>query len=327
MIKRVRQIRESGNTQKKIKSMIGMLFLYILLFQLVWVIMFPFVSRISASFMSISDMFDRTVNLIPRSPTLDNYRLVIEESRYWSATSRTFVLSLLVAIVQTFICSMTGYALSKLRGKLSAMVAGVVLLSVLVPPQVVLVPLYLSFRYFDTLDIFQLLHSIGISFGRMSNPDGTLNLLDSAWPLAVLSFTGFGIKNGLYILIMRQFFKGVPEEIEEAAMLDGAGAFRAYLRVVMPVSVPMLTTIFMLSFSWQWTDTFYSSIFFGHDFRVIARTIFTMRSASGGSFQNMFYQNAILHTGVMLAILPLILIYIAAQKKLVTGIERSGIVG
>jgi multiple sugar transport system permease protein len=301
---------------------LGRLALYVLLIELVYVIVFPFITKIAASFMSMEDMFDRTVNLIPKSPTFATYIAVIEQSNYWVAARNTLILSIIAAVLQTFICAMTGYALSKLRGRAATLVVGIVLMTVLIPPQVVLIPLYLTFRFFDIFGIVNFLHN---TFGLFK--ENHLNLMDSVTPLAVLSITGFGLKNGLYILIMRQFFKGVPEEIEEAAMLDGAGAFRAYLKVVLPVSGPMLTTIFMLSFSWQWTDTFYSSIFFANRFEVIARTIFLMPAVTGGGYQNAFAANAMLHTGVFLAIIPLILVYIFAQRKLVTGLERSGIVG
>jgi multiple sugar transport system permease protein len=299
---------------RKSKWFLGKLALYVLLIELVYVIIFPFITKISASFMSESDMFDRTVNLIPKSPTLENFRVVLEQANYWSAIRNTFILALCVAIVQTFICAMTGYGLSKLRGKSATLVLGLVLMTVLIPPQVVLVPLFLSFRFFDV-------------FGIMGLAGNSLNLIDSVTPLAILSLTGFGLKNGLYILVMRQFFKGVPEEIEEAAMLDGAGAFRSYMRVVLPVSGPMLTTIFMLSFCWQWTDTFYSNIFFARKIEVIARSIFLMPGVTGGNAQTAFQLHALLHTGVFLAIIPLILVYAVAQRRLVTGLERSGIVG
>jgi multiple sugar transport system permease protein len=298
---------------KKTKNIATGVLIYGLLILLVYVIIFPFIAKISASFMSWNDMFDRTVTLIPREPTLENYASVIRVTGYVKALGGSLLVSTIAAFAQTFVCAMTGYALAKLKGKLAAIVMFIVILTILIPPQVILVPLFLKFRFFDILGVFNLLT------GR------TLNLIDSVAPMTVLSVAGLGLKNGLFIFVMRQFFKGVPEELEEAALIDGYGIFRSYLRIVLPISIPMLITIFILSFSWQWTDTFYSSIFFS-SFPVVARTTFIMPSL-GGAHETAYHANTLLHTGALMAIAPIIVLFVVAQKWLVTGIERSGIVG
>jgi len=299
---------------KRSKNTASSFLIYGLLILLVYVIIFPFIAKISASFMSWNDMFDRTVTLIPREPTLENYRLVITATGYFGALGGSFLVSGIAAVFQTFICAMTGYALAKLKGKLAGLVLFLVVLTILIPPQVILVPLFLRFRFFDLFGLFNLFTG------------STINLIDSITPMTILSVTGLGLKNGLFIFVMRQFFKGVPEELEEAALIDGYDTFRTYLRIILPISVPMLITIFILAFSWQWTDTFYSSIFFS-SFPVVARTTFIMPSLGGGAHETAYHANTLLHTGVLLAILPIVVLFIFVQKKLVTGIERSGIVG
>ena len=145
--------------------------------------------------------------------------------------------------------------------------------------------------------------------------------------MIILSVTGLGFKNGLYIFIMRQFYKGIPEEIEEAAWIDGYGIIPTFFKVVMPMSVPMMITIFMFSFSWQWTDTFYSGMFYS-ELKVLANTVFSMTSTfHSGNFAGNYSTSSLLQTGVLIAILPLVVIYIFAQKKIIGGIERSGLVG
>ena len=117
------------------------------------------------------------------------------------------------------------------------------------------------------------------------------------------------------------------EEIEEAASIDGYGIFPTYFKVVLPMSIPMMITIFMFSFSWQWTDTFYSGMFFS-ELKVLSNTIFTMTSAfHSGNFAGNYSTSSLLQTGVLMAIVPLIIIYIFAQRKIIGGIERSGLVG
>jgi multiple sugar transport system permease protein len=225
------------------------------------------------------------------------------------------MISLVCAFPQTIICACTGYALAKMKSKLSTFVMLLVILTIIVPPQVLLVPLYLKFRFFDVLGLVKLFTG------------SEVNLMNSPWPLVILSITGTGLKNGIYIFLMRQFYKGVPEELEEAAAIDGCNVFKTYFKIILPISIPMMVTIFILSFAWQWTDTFYSGIFFTSS-TVLSNAVFVIKSAFTDQYGGgQFYQTTVLQTGVLMAIIPLIIMYIFLQRKIIAGIERSGIVG
>ncbi len=292
------------------------LFRYVLLIIIAFIILFPFISKISASFMSVEDMYDRTVSFVPRKPTLANYQFVINAMHYFSTALRTLGLSLLCAVPQTLICACTGYALAKMKGKLGKLGMLPVFITILVPPQIILVPMYLKFRFFDFFGILELL--TGQSVNLISANGGI-------WPFIVLSITGMAFKNGIYIFLLRQFYKGVPEELEEAAYMDGCSIFRTFFKIILPISIPMMVTVFVLSFAWQWADTFYSSLFLKSD-QVLSTAIFTMSSIETQGTGD-FYRTAIIQTGVLAAVLPLVILYIFAQKKIIAGIERSGITG
>lgn len=302
--------------KSKSASFITSLFCYVLLILVSFIILFPFISKISASFMSLEDMYDRTVNFIPRKPTLDNYKFVMKAVKFASTGLRTLGLSLLCAIPQTFIAAMTGYALAKMKKKLGKIGMGMVLATVLVPPQVIMLPMYLKFRFFDIFGIINLIT------GKQ------INLLDTAGgvlPFAILSFTGMAFKNGIYIFLLRQFYKGIPEELEEAAFIDGCSTFKTFFKIVLPVSVPMMVTVFLLSFCWQWTDTFYTNLFLKSD-SVLSTAIFSISGIQQQGSGN-FYETVIINTAVILAILPLVVLYLFGQRKLIAGIERSGVTG
>lgn len=307
-------LRERFN-KSNILSTLANIFIYLLLIEIAFIIIYPLFTKLTASLMSQEDMYDRTVTFIARHPTFENFVTVFKESYFLEAMGNTFLVSILAAILQTAICSITGFGLAKLKSRLSSLVMLLVILSILIPNQVVLIPLYLKFRFFDVFGLYQLIT------GERS--PGVMNTL---WPIIILSITGYGFKNGLYIFIMRQFYKGVPEELEEAAAIDGYGTFATFFRIILPMAIPMMITIFMFAFSWQWTDTFYSGIFFSK-FRVLANSIFTMSSATAGSIGSTYSASMFLHTGVLMAITPLILIYVVAQRWIIGGIERSGLVG
>ncbi len=298
-----------------IKRFFTRLFIYALLIIISFIILFPIISKLSASFMSVEDMYDRTVNFIPRHPNLDIYQLVINDIHYFKTALNSFLISLVCALPQTIVCACTGYALAKMKSRFTALVMLLVILTTIVPPQVLLVPLYLKFRFFDVLGIVKLFTG------------NEINLMNSPWPLIILSVTGTGFKNGIYIFLMRQFYKGVPEELEEAAAIDGCNVFKTYFKIILPTSIPMMVTIFILSFAWQWTDTFYSGIFFTSN-AVLSNAVFVIKSAFTDAYGGgQFYKTTVLQTGVLMAIIPLVIMYIFLQRKIITGIERSGIVG
>lgn len=302
--------------KSKSASFVTSLFCYVLLILVSFIILFPFISKISASFMSVEDMYDRTVNFIPRKPTLDNYKFVMQAIKFGSTGLRTLGLSLLCAIPQTFVAAMTGYALAKMKKKMGKIGMGMVLATVLVPPQVIMLPMYLKFRFYDVFGIVNLIT------GKQ------INLLDTAGgvlPFIILSCTGMAFKNGIYIFLLRQFYKGIPEELEEAAFIDGCSTFKTFFKIVLPVSVPMMVTVFLLSFCWQWTDTFYTNLFLKSD-AVLSTAIFSISGIQQQGSGN-FYETVIINTAVILAILPLVILYLFGQRRLIAGIERSGVTG
>ena len=303
------------------------IFRFVLLIGISYVILFPFFAKISGSFMSRDDFVDVTVKLIPRYPTLDTYRAIIKENKYFEALLNTVTLSVMCGLIQTFICCLIGYGLAKFKFKGNKLVFFLVLFTMVVPHRTLQLSMFMKFRYFDILGIFNLLGG-GVFEGLKVIPFTSLNLNNSYWPLALLSLGGLAFKNGLYIFMMRQFFRGVPDELEESAYIDGSGTFRTFIQIILPLSVPMMITIFLFAFSWQWTDNFYTTVFFTKASKVLMPNIIAIPKSLDTTYaaQNL-YESAIRNTCGLLILAPLLVIYIFMQNYLVGGIERSGIVG
>lgn len=301
--------------KRKTSSFFASFFCYALLILVSFIILFPFISKISSSFMSVEDMYDRTVTFIPRKPTLDNYAFVIKALDYFNVALRTVGLSLLCALLQTFVAAITGYALAKLK-KFGNIAMALVIATILVPPQVIMLPMYLKFRFFDIFGIFELI--TGSALNTLDTAGGTI-------PFIILSVTGLAFKNGIYIFLLRQFYKGIPEELEEAAYIDGCGTYKTFFRIVLRISGPMLVTVFLLSFCWQWTDTFYTNLFLKSD-SVLSTAIFALNGVQQEG-TGAYYSTVITNTAVIIALVPLIILYVFGQRKLVAGIERSGLTG
>ena len=289
-----------------------------------FLILYPTLVKLSVSFMPEQDIYDVTVRYVPKSPTLENYKTVLSAMRYNKAFWNTFKLSTLTSVMQLISCTVIGYGFARFRFKGRGVLFALVILTMIVPPQTLMIPLFLHFRYFDVLGIIS----------AITGQKG-INLLESYWPFVLMSLTGMGLKNGLYIYIMRQFFRGMPRELEEAAYVDGAGMLRTFAQIMLPSAVPAMVTVFMFSFVWQWTDTFYSNLFLMRT-DVLAKTAANvsnqiMKDLSADIGVDIYLSPAIssmyTNTGSLLVVLPLLILYLFAQKLFVESVERTGIVG
>ena len=298
---------------------------FLLMVGISYVILSPFLSKILHSFMAKEDFIDATVNVIPKHWSADIYRYIIIDNHYFEAMFNTALLALLCALIQTFICMMIGYGLAKFKFKGNKIVFLFVIITMAIPH--------------STLELSMLQHFVGFDLFAVQSWEmvGPLELIlgkpvlmtNTYWPLIILSICGIGFKNGLYIFMMMSFFKGVPDELEESAYVDGCGTFRTFLQIIIPTAVPMMITIFLFAFSWQWTDEFYTELFFTsskmHMLPDVFKTIpVTLETTYAG--QSLFY-SAIRNAAGMLIIAPLVIMYLFCQRYLVQGIERSGIVG
>ena len=348
-----------------LKKVIWALFRFVLLIGISYIILFPYFSKISGSFMSRDDFTNTMVKLIPMSPTLDTYKAIITDNRYFEALFNTTLLSVLCAVSQTLICSIVGYGFAKFKFRFKKIIFLFVIFTMIVPHDTIQLSMFMKFRYFDIWGIFGGIKNLFINLGDIfshpegmaagyaaleqgfiesgvdpsfmdvlfSNSDGTVyaigNLLNSYWPFAVLSLTGLAFKNGLFIYIMRQYFNGVPDELEEAAYVDGAGVIKTFARIILPMAVPMMVTIFMFSFSWQWSDMFYTSLFFTSTKTAILlpNIVKIPTSLDTDYVAKTTYETAITNTCGILILLPLLIIYLFAQRTLIEGVERSGITG
>ena len=304
---------------------------FILMLGVSFVIISPFIARIAGSFMTKEDVIDSTISLIPKNFTLDIYKTIIEENHYFEALFRTTALSLVCALIQTLVACLIGYGIAKFKFKGNKLVMALVVFTMVVPHGTLRLAISRHFNQFDLLTV-QTMGYKGILEMILGDP---IYLGNTFAPFIILSICGLAFKNGLYIYLMRQFFKGVPDELEESAYVDGSGVMRTFFQIIIPLAVPMMITIFLFSFSWQWTDEFYTGIFYTNtdptnikymmpDVYIVPLSIQEELQGFAGSG---IYSNVVQNTGGMMIIAPLVVLYLFCQKYLVQGIERSGLVG
>jgi len=298
----------------------------VLLFGMCFLIIQPLLDKLSVSFMAEADLYDSTVISIPRNFTLNNYSLVKQLITYWSSLLRTLGIVTVSAVFQIAACTMAAYGFARYKFPFKSFWFMCVMLMIVIPPHTIMASLYLNFRFFDIFGIIRLI---------TGEP---ANLLSSVIGYWMLSITGMGLKSGLYIFMLRQYFRGVPKELEEAAWVDGCGKFKTFIRIMVPDASPMLTSCFLFSFVWQWTDSFYTTLFLSN-YRMLSSGLASITERFGqwwaaatnvssgvvNTIAPVAYTQAIIATGMLMCLAPLILLYLVAQRAFVESLSQTGI--
>lgn len=304
---------------------VGNVAIALILIGLSYIILYPLIYSVSQAIRTQNDMYDATIVYIPRNFTLENFGKAWMALDFSTALENTFNIAFWPTILQVCSCALAGYGFARFKFRFKGLLFFLVLLTIVIPPSTIMVPLYTSFRQFDPLYIATAMHS----FGWLSEP--YLDLTDSLWSFILPALFASGLKSGLFIFVYRQFFKGFPKELEEAAYIDGCGAMKTFLRILVPNAVPAFTTVFLFCIVWYWND-YYTVPMFLPNLSSLPDALDGMwgnMTGDGGAFQG---QDAItlypiLRAGIVLYIAPLLITFIVLQKKFTESIARSGIVG
>lgn len=255
----------------------------------------------------ISDLIDPTVKWIPRTIDWENFQKAWEGLKYPLAFSNTLVIAVSCSLIQVFICAFTGYGLAKFPFPGRGLVTFLVILTFLVPPQIIIIPLYIVYSKFGWLD--------------------------SPMVFLIPAIFGQGMKSALFILIFRQFFKAQPASLEEAAMLDGASVFRMFFRIMLPLARSACIVVFLFSFIWYWNMYFEASMFLPKNYPTLAISLQRLELNLTGGVPKAFLSDqnidpvteGLKMAAAFMIILPPLLLYMFAQRWFVRGIERSGL--
>ncbi|MCR2823854.1 carbohydrate ABC transporter permease [Lederbergia panacisoli] len=301
---------------RRTKSIIGNTFYYVLLFSLSFVFVYPLLYMISQSFMRPSDVADATVQWLPKVLTFQNYVEAFKSINYWNGLLNSMWISFGSAILQIISCSFIGYGFARYKFPLKGLWLALLVFTFLVPPQTIVVPLYIFFS--------------------------DLGWINTLYPFIFPALFGFGLKGALFVLIFIQFYLGLPKVLEEAAKIDGAGPFRTYWTIMFPLAKPAMVVVFLFSVVWNWNDVFQPNMYLlVPEYFNLAQNLATfngnanaqgviqmqqMVSASDAFGLTPTLLNQIM-AAVMLTILPIVILYLFVQRAFVEGIERSGISG
>jgi len=315
----------SRRKAEKIRSVIWKIVRTVLLLGIGYIILYPILYMVSMSFRDVADLYDPTVVWIPKHLTLENFKRVMDGMPYFFCLFNTVILSLGCSLLLLPACSMLAYSLARFKYKGQNIIFAGVLLTIIVPIEFFALA---SFTNFADFDVFGILKLVSLAGGKHTSVNITDNFLTFFLP----SIFGIGIRSGLYIYILRQSFKGLPKELEEAAYIDGCGFIQTFIRIIIPSAVPAFVTVFLFSFVWHWNDYQLSSIYMPQN-RTLSAALVNLSSLINESIGTIVAQTvdpkqSVLDSkvGSLLVIAPVVILYMALQRFFTESIERTGLV-
>ncbi len=250
----------------------------------------PFVWMIATAFKTPANQFTRT--LIPDPLTLENFQTLCDKLPFTTLIINSLKISVLSTIGQLLTCSMAAFAFAVVRFRGRELLFVLLLATMLIPPQVTLVPNFILFKWLGILQYA---------------PQMTL-WLPAFWGGAFGTF------------LLRQFFLTIPRDFAEAARVDGASLWQIFWKVYLPLAKPALAALAIFTFLWAWNDLLHPLIFLPADLNQTTLTV------GLSLFQTQYAGKwTVMMAGALISILPVIVVFFFAQKQFIEGVAMSGV--
>ena len=286
----VRQ-RTIHHPTKRVVYIVGRVLTYILLTAGALVMLYPFIWMVMISLGSLEDLFSMPPRYIPTRLHWENYPRALTEIPFFTYLRNTLFITGVSMVGQLLSCTMTAYSFARLRWRLRDTVFVLVLATMMMPPQVTLIPTYVIWR--------------------------ELHALDTYIPLIVPGYLG----TAYLTFLARQYFSTIPFELEDAAKVDGCGFFSTFFKVIMPLSLPLLATLAMFSFIGHWNN------FFGPLIYLQSPEKYTLQLALM-SYRGAYSTDVPMMMALAtLILMPVLLFFLFGQKYFIRSVVLSGLKG
>lgn len=276
--------------KKKTIDLTKKVLLYIFLIIISLIMITPFLWMISASLKSELEVFDFPIKWIPETIKWANYKKIWTEMPFLTYYLNTFKIAAVVTAVQLFTCSLAAYAFSKINFIGRDKIFLGYLCTMMIPYQVIMIPQFMIIR--------------------------TLGLVDTHMALILTAaFSPFGV------FLFRQFFLGIPEDLSEAARIDGCSEFGIYARIILPLAKPAAASLTIFTFVDRWNDFLGPLIYINSDsMKTLQLGMRNLQTELSSSY-------ALLMAAAVCASIPTIIVYLLAQDFFVEGIAATGVKG
>lgn len=281
---------KSPGMSQRTKEKIGNTVTYIFLLLLSLLVLIPFFWMISSSLKQDNQVFSVPIQWIPSKPQWNNFVEIWHQIPLLTFFKNTIFLSVVVTFIQVLTSSFAAYGFSKMRFKGRNALFLAYIGTIAVPWQAYMIPQFIMMR--------------------------EVHLTDTLWSLVLLqAFSAFGV------FLMRQFYMSIPEELSEAARVDGLSEYGIYFKIILPLSKPALTTLIVLTFVNTWNDYMGPFIYLNSTevktIQLGLRMFVTLYDA----------QYALIMAASLVSIVPITIIFIFAQRYIIEGIATTGMKG
>lgn len=271
-------------------SLVGRIVSVLVLLFLVFIILYPFVWMVVTSFKSEADIVAYPPKLFSGEFGVHSYQDIWERIPFLTYYKNTIIFALSVSLISLAFDTMAGYAFARMNFKGKNIMFLCVMGTLMVPFQVIMVPLFVEVYKLNLINTFA-----GMILPRATNAFG--------------------------IFMMRSFFISLPKGLEEAGRIDGAGEFKIFRKIMLPQCKPAVISLFIFHFMYQWNDLLYPLIMTTDD------SMKTLPSGIASFMGTHVVEYGVIMAGACLSILPILIVYLFAQKQFVQGIAMSGMKG
>lgn len=287
---------------------ISRILLYFFLLCVSFVYLFPFLKMVINSIMTYTDLNDPAVTWIPHSIYPKNYKIALYYLNIHKNGINSLIITLLSTVGHIISCSFIAYGFSRFNFKLKNLLFAIVVFSIIIPPQVLILPQYIYYLKLDFLNTYL--------------------------PIILPCFFGYGLRGGLFIYIFRQNFLGLPLEIEDAAAVDGYGPLRTWAFIVMPNAKNTGLVAFLVSFVWHWNDYYEPSYYLTFQDKLpLPAMLNNVLNAKTDYYTAMLngtldrlVTDGVIMAAIFICTIPLLVLYFVLQRGFMQGLERSGLV-
>lgn len=297
------------------------IFLLLFLLAVSYIVLFPLLKMISDALKPENDFYDPSVVWLPKALTLRSFALAYEMVSFPISLSSTLLYQMVSAVLEIGVCSIVAYGMARYSFWEKKLLEALLLLTILIPLPMLMIPMTVNYSHLDLLGILGLV-------GRLTEQELRPNLLNTVFAFWLPSLLGVGLQSGILIYIFRQFFLGLPKELEEAAWVDGAGPIRTYLFIIIPSSGVVFLTAGLFSVIWHWNDTYMPTMFLTERYPLsVAVSMITTQMTQAGMSGEGGLASGVTMAGCLMFIAPMLLLYLILQKWFIKSIDRVGIVG
>lgn len=276
----------------RVQRFIGKLLIYIVLTFVCFLALMPFIWMVRSSFMSLKQMYKIPTEWLPNPWVLDNFQQALEQTNMLRYLGNTIYIVIMNMIGISLTASMAAYAFSRLKWKGRDMIFGILLSAMMLPGTVTMIPVYVGWSRIGAIDTY--------------------------WPLILGSYLGGGSYN---IFLLRQFLRGIPSELDEAATIDGASKFRIYWNLIVPLAKSSMVVVGMFTFMGCWNDFMGPLLYLNSEAKY---TVSISLRALQGQYNSRW--NLIMAASTIV-VAPCVVVFLFGQKHIIGGIAISGIKG